>query len=310
MATPTDPPAAADWPHRPRRPRLVVLGTGWGGARLARDIDTSKWDLTVISPRNHLVFTPLLGACQLNRPRVPGFMSGRRAALRRPAGCCCRGALQSCCPAWHADAACRPACRPAAPAASTCVGTVEARSVTVPIVDVQPALKQPQVRRWTQGRRPPGGCSRAAGAVPALSQPFPRHRSRNVNSLVFPSPDRKELLLRGQRDQGAPRRQAGGVLLGWVGWAGGLPAGRRRAPRLPYLSAPSPQSRNASLASSTEAPPLVVLQTTACAFLWSTTPWPSPPAPRQGRPAAAGLVPVGFAAAALPGWTVHGVPAV
>ena len=29
-------------------------------------------------------------------------------------------------------------------AASTCVGTVEARSVTVPIVDLQPALKLPQ----------------------------------------------------------------------------------------------------------------------------------------------------------------------
>lgn len=44
------------------RPRLVILGTGWGGARLARDIDPGKYDITVISPRNHMVFTPLLGA--------------------------------------------------------------------------------------------------------------------------------------------------------------------------------------------------------------------------------------------------------
>ncbi len=30
------------------RPRLVILGTGWGGARLARDIDPKKFDITVI----------------------------------------------------------------------------------------------------------------------------------------------------------------------------------------------------------------------------------------------------------------------
>eukprot|EP00887_Chlorella_sp_A99_P006679 scaffold3.g6679.t1 len=56
-----------------------ALKLGWGGARLVRDINGSKWDVTVISPRNHMVFTPLL--------------------------------------------------------ASTCVGTVETRSVTLPIVD-------------------------------------------------------------------------------------------------------------------------------------------------------------------------------
>ncbi|KAL4421702.1 hypothetical protein ABPG77_010646 [Micractinium sp. CCAP 211/92] len=80
--------AGAPIPLTTGRQRLVVLGTGWGGARLARDIDPAKYDLTIVSPRNHMVFTPLL--------------------------------------------------------ASTCVGTVESRSVTVPIVDIQPSLQQPQ----------------------------------------------------------------------------------------------------------------------------------------------------------------------
>ncbi|KAI3436606.1 hypothetical protein D9Q98_006023 [Chlorella vulgaris] len=80
--------AGAPIPLTTGRQRLVVLGTGWGGARLARDIDTSKYDITIISPRNHMVFTPLL--------------------------------------------------------ASSTVGTIEARSVTVPIVDIQPGLQQPQ----------------------------------------------------------------------------------------------------------------------------------------------------------------------
>ena len=39
---------------------LVVVGAGWGGFRLARDIDKQKYDVTVLSPRNHFLFTPLL----------------------------------------------------------------------------------------------------------------------------------------------------------------------------------------------------------------------------------------------------------
>ncbi|KAG2447458.1 hypothetical protein HYH02_007781 [Chlamydomonas schloesseri] len=49
-------------PLRTGRQRLVVLGSGWAAARLLHDIDISLWDLTVISPRNHMVFTPLLAS--------------------------------------------------------------------------------------------------------------------------------------------------------------------------------------------------------------------------------------------------------
>lgn len=70
------------------RDRVVCLGTGWGGARLIHDLDPKKYDITIISPRNHMIFTPLLS--------------------------------------------------------STCVGTLETRAVTLPIIDLQPALRQPQ----------------------------------------------------------------------------------------------------------------------------------------------------------------------
>ena len=42
------------------RDRVVILGSGWGGYRLAKDLDKSKFDVTVVSPRNHFLFTPLL----------------------------------------------------------------------------------------------------------------------------------------------------------------------------------------------------------------------------------------------------------
>ena len=42
------------------KPRVVVLGTGWGSHRFVLDIDHSKYHVTVVSPRDHILFTPLL----------------------------------------------------------------------------------------------------------------------------------------------------------------------------------------------------------------------------------------------------------
>ncbi|KAM7259486.1 hypothetical protein ACFE04_015227 [Oxalis oulophora] len=68
------------------KPRVVVLGTGWAGCRLMKGIDTKVYDVVCVSPRNHMVFTPLL--------------------------------------------------------ASTCVGTLEFRSVAEPIGRIQPAISR------------------------------------------------------------------------------------------------------------------------------------------------------------------------
>lgn len=68
------------------KPRVVVLGSGWAGCRLIKDLDTSIYDVVCVSPRNHMVFTPLL--------------------------------------------------------ASTCVGTLEFRSVAEPIGRIQPAISR------------------------------------------------------------------------------------------------------------------------------------------------------------------------
>jgi hypothetical protein len=37
------------------RPRLVVLGSGWGAASLAKNIDTNQFAVTVLSSLNHMV---------------------------------------------------------------------------------------------------------------------------------------------------------------------------------------------------------------------------------------------------------------
>lgn len=45
-----------------KKEKLVILGSGWAGFRVLNDIDRSLYDVCVISPRNHFVFTPLLAS--------------------------------------------------------------------------------------------------------------------------------------------------------------------------------------------------------------------------------------------------------
>ena len=42
------------------RPRLLILGTGFASFRLVKNLDVDAYDVTIVSPRNHFLFTPLL----------------------------------------------------------------------------------------------------------------------------------------------------------------------------------------------------------------------------------------------------------
>ena len=43
-----------------KKKELVIVGCGWAGFRLAQDIDKSKYNVKLVSPRNYFLFTPLL----------------------------------------------------------------------------------------------------------------------------------------------------------------------------------------------------------------------------------------------------------
>ncbi|KAL1930238.1 hypothetical protein VTP01DRAFT_1392 [Rhizomucor pusillus] len=45
-----------------QKERLVILGSGWAGFKLLREVDRSKYKVTIVSPRNYFVFTPLLAS--------------------------------------------------------------------------------------------------------------------------------------------------------------------------------------------------------------------------------------------------------
>ncbi|ETW77361.1 hypothetical protein HETIRDRAFT_65511 [Heterobasidion irregulare TC 32-1] len=42
---------------------LVVLGSGWGGYEVLKNVDKKRWNVTLISPINYFNFTPLLASC-------------------------------------------------------------------------------------------------------------------------------------------------------------------------------------------------------------------------------------------------------
>ncbi|KAL0931658.1 pyridine nucleotide-disulfide [Colletotrichum truncatum] len=45
-----------------KRQRVVILGSGWAGYALARELDPKKYERILISPRSYFVFTPLLAS--------------------------------------------------------------------------------------------------------------------------------------------------------------------------------------------------------------------------------------------------------
>eukprot|EP00878_Enallax_costatus_P005917 GHUV01006208.1.p1 GENE.GHUV01006208.1~~GHUV01006208.1.p1 ORF type:complete len:338 (+),score=70.72 GHUV01006208.1:311-1324(+) len=43
-----------------KKPVVLVLGTGWGAHSLAKVIDVDLFEVVIVSPRNHFLFTPML----------------------------------------------------------------------------------------------------------------------------------------------------------------------------------------------------------------------------------------------------------
>merc|ERR1719238_1849892 len=51
---------APDRTAKTDKEKVVVLGSGWAAVKFVQNIDTSKMDVTVVSPRNFFLFTPFL----------------------------------------------------------------------------------------------------------------------------------------------------------------------------------------------------------------------------------------------------------
>lgn len=64
------------------RPRLVVLGCGFGGYSLLHNLQGNQWDATLISPRNYFLFTPLLPSAVTGTVEFRSILEPARRRLR------------------------------------------------------------------------------------------------------------------------------------------------------------------------------------------------------------------------------------
>lgn len=68
------------------RKTLVILGTGWGAVSLLRELDTSLYNVVVVSPRNYFLFTPLLPSTPVGTVNLKSIVEPIRSITRRSKG--------------------------------------------------------------------------------------------------------------------------------------------------------------------------------------------------------------------------------
>src|SRR5687768_6457794 len=64
------------------RKRLVVLGSGFAAFMILKKIDVRSYDVTVVSPRNHFLFTPLLPSSTVGTVELRSIIEPIRRARR------------------------------------------------------------------------------------------------------------------------------------------------------------------------------------------------------------------------------------
>ncbi|XP_042457611.1 external alternative NAD(P)H-ubiquinone oxidoreductase B3, mitochondrial-like [Zingiber officinale] len=78
--------AAAESAQIASKKKVVVLGTGWGGTTFLKNLDSSLYDVQVISPRNYFAFTPLLPSVTCGTVEPRSIIEPVRRIIRKKDG--------------------------------------------------------------------------------------------------------------------------------------------------------------------------------------------------------------------------------
>ena len=68
------------------KPRLVILGTGWGSIALLKSLRPGDYHVTVVSPRNYFLFTPFLPSATVGTLGLRSLVEPIRRIIRRVNG--------------------------------------------------------------------------------------------------------------------------------------------------------------------------------------------------------------------------------
>ncbi|KAH7035662.1 uncharacterized protein B0I36DRAFT_318823 [Microdochium trichocladiopsis] len=71
---------------RKEKPRLVVLGGGWGGVALLKQLNPDDYHVTVISPKNYFLFTPMLPSATVGTLEMRSLVEPIRRILHGVGG--------------------------------------------------------------------------------------------------------------------------------------------------------------------------------------------------------------------------------
>lgn len=66
-----------------KKKTLVILGSGWGSIPLLKNLDTSLYNVVVVSPRNYFLFTPLLPSVPTGTVELRSIIEPVRSITRR-----------------------------------------------------------------------------------------------------------------------------------------------------------------------------------------------------------------------------------
>ncbi|KAJ4982079.1 hypothetical protein NE237_032916 [Protea cynaroides] len=69
-----------------KKKRVVVLGTGWAGTSFLRNLDSSLYDVQVVSQRNYFAFTPLLPSVTCGTVEARSIVEPIRKIVRKKKG--------------------------------------------------------------------------------------------------------------------------------------------------------------------------------------------------------------------------------
>lgn len=68
------------------KPRLVILGTGWGSVALLKNLNPGDYHVTVVSPTNYFLFTPMLPSATVGTLGLKSLVEPIRRIIERVHG--------------------------------------------------------------------------------------------------------------------------------------------------------------------------------------------------------------------------------
>lgn len=76
----------AEMKEQKHKPKLVILGTGWGSVALLKELNAGDYHVSVISPNNHFLFTPMLPSATVGTLEFRSLVEPVRRIVHRVRG--------------------------------------------------------------------------------------------------------------------------------------------------------------------------------------------------------------------------------